>query len=350
MMAISVQNIAEKFNATVVGDGSRVIHGVAPFDQANSRDLAFAVDAAWIKQLDGSRAGAIMVPDTLSASFLESMGGTFIVCAHPKQFFFKMLSWFYPEKRPASGCSSLAVTGQNFTCGKTPVISSHVFIGDDVTLGHRVWIMPGVFIGNGSHIGDDAIIKPNVTIMERSRIGARVLIHSGTVIGSDGFGFTTDGHGHEKIPHAGFVQIDDNVEIGACNTIDRGTMGRTWLGQGVKTDNQVHIAHNVTIGPHTLVVAQSGIAGSSTIGSNVIIAGKAGISGHLSVGDGAIVGPGAGVTKNVPPGEIVSGIPDMPHKNWLKVGRILPRLPEMRKLLLSLERKIKAIEKRIETE
>jgi len=350
MMAISVQHIAEKFNAMVVGDTARMIHGVAPFDQAGPRDLAFAVDAAWIKQLDVSGAGAIMVPDTLDFSFLESSGGTFIVCEHPKQFFFKMFSWFYPEKRPASGSSSLAVTGQNFTCGEDPVISSHVFIGDDVTLGHRVWIMPGVFIGDGVCIGDDTIIKPNVTLMERSCIGNQVLIHSGTVIGSDGFGFTTDGQAHEKIPHAGFVQIDDNVEIGACNTIDRGTMGRTWLGQGVKTDNQVHIAHNVTIGSHTLVVAQSGIAGSSTIGHNVIIAGKAGISGHLSVGDGAIVGPGAGVTKNVPPGEIVSGMPDMPHKNWLKVGRILPRLPEMRKLLLSLERKIKAIEKRIETE
>ena len=350
MMAISVQHIAEKFNAMVVGDAARVIHGLAPFDQAGLRDLAFAVDAVWIKQLDVSGAGAIMVPDTLEISYLESIGGTFIVCEHPKQSFFKMLSWLYPSKRPAAGCSSLAVTGHNFVCGEDPVISSHVFIGDDVTLGHRVWIMPGVFIGDGVCIGDDTTIKPNVTIMERSCIGNQVLIHSGSVIGSDGFGFTTDGQAHEKIPHAGFVQIDDHVEIGACNTIDRGTMGRTWLGQGVKTDNQVHIAHNVTIGPHTLVVAQSGIAGSSTIGSNVIIAGKAGISGHLSVGDGAIVGPGAGVTKNVPPGEIVSGIPDMPHKNWLKVGRILPRLPEMRKLLLSLQRKIKAIEKRIETE
>ncbi|SMC49285.1 UDP-3-O-[3-hydroxymyristoyl] glucosamine N-acyltransferase [Desulfocicer vacuolatum DSM 3385] len=350
MMAISVQNIADRFNAVVVGDPTRLIHAVAPFDQAGPRDLAFAVDASWIKQLKTAGAGAVMVPETLDISFLESMEATFIVCEHPKQFFFKMLSWFYPEKRPLSGCSSLAVTGQNFNCGKDPVISSHVFIGDDVTLGHRVWIMPGVFIGDGVCIGDDTVIKPNVTIMERSCIGKNVLIHSGTVIGSDGFGFTTDGQGHEKIVHAGFVQIDDNVEIGACNTIDRGTMGRTWVGQGVKTDNQVHIAHNVTIGPHTLLVAQTGIAGSSTLGRNVIIAGKAGVSGHLNVGDGAIVGPGAGVTRDVPPGEIVSGMPEMPHKNWLKVGRILPRLPEMRKLLLSLERKIKAIEKRIETE
>ncbi len=350
MMALSVQGIAHAFNAGVVGEGTRVIRGVAPFDQAGPGDLTFAVDAGCLKQLDRSVAGAVMVPDSVSRSLLEATGGTFIICEHPKQLFFKVMARFYPEKRPAPACSSLAVIGDGFTCGDDAVLSPHVFIGDHVTLGHRVWLMPGVFIGDHVTIGDDTIIKPNVTIMERSRIGSQVMIHSGTVIGSDGFGFTTDGHGHEKIPHAGFVQVDDHVEIGACNTIDRGTMGRTWLAKGVKTDNQVHIAHNVTIGPHTLVVAQSGIAGSTTIGGNVIIAGKAGISGHLTVGDGAIVGPGAGVTKDVKPGEIVSGIPDMPHKLWLKVGRILPRLPEMRKLLLSLERKIKAIEHRIETE
>ena len=350
MMVLSVREIAKKFNAVIVGDACRTIHGVASFDQAGPDELTFAVDAGCIKKLKDADAGAVMVPDTLSHAELEAAGGTFIVCEHPKLFFFKVLAWFYPEKRPLPGCSSFAVTGTDFNCGKDPVISPHVFIGDHVSLGNRVWIMPGVFIGDHVTIGDDTVIKPNVTIMERTRIGSGVLVHSGTVIGSDGFGFTPSGDVHEKIPHAGFVRIDDHVEIGACNTIDRGTMGCTWLGSGVKTDNQVHIAHNVTIGPNTLVVAQSGIAGSTTIGTNVIIAGKAGISGHLTVGDGAIVGPGAGVTKDVNPGEIVSGIPDMPHKLWLKVGRILPRLPEMRKLLLSLERKIKAIENRIETE
>jgi len=349
-MVFSVADIAKKFNAVIVGDARREIHGVAPFDQAGPRDLTFAVDAGCLKQLENSGAGAVMVPDSLSLPVLEAAGGTFIVCEQPKLFFFKVLAWFHPEKRPSPGCSSLAVTGIDFTCGQDNIVSPHAFIGDHVTLGHRVWIMPGVFIGDHVVIGDDTVIKPNVTIMERTRIGSGVLVHSGTVIGSDGFGFTPSGDAHEKIVHAGFVQIDDNVEIGACNTIDRGTMGRTWLATGVKTDNQVHIAHNVSIGPNTLMVAQSGIAGSTTIGANVIIAGKAGISGHLKVGDGAIVGPGAGVTKDVPPGEIVSGVPDMPHKLWLKVGRILPRLPEMRKLLLSLERKIKSIENRIETE
>ena len=350
MMEISVQEIADTFNAEVVGDGTRTIRGIAPFDQAGAGDLAFAVDPGCLKQLGHSRAGAVMVPESLSRSFLTSIRGTFIICEHPKQSFFRVMGWFYPEKRPGPGCSPFAVTGEDFACGDDAVLSPHIFIGDHVTLGNRVWIMPGVFIGDHVIIGDDTVIKPNVTIMERSRIGSRVVVHSGSVIGSDGFGFTSDGQGHEKIPHAGFVQIDDQVEIGACNTIDRGTMGRTWLGRGVKTDNQVHIAHNVTIGPDTLVVAQVGIAGSTTIGKNVIIAGKAGISGHLTVGDGAIVGPFAGVAGNVKPGEIVSGVPDMPHKLWLKVGRILPRLPEMRKLLLSLERKIKSIENRIETE
>lgn len=350
MMELTAREVADKFNGELVGNGAVSLFGAAPFDEAGPRDLAFAVEPSLIKRLAHCRAGAVMVPADMDRRQLKKAGRTLILCDTPKQSFFKLVSLFYPEKKPVAGVSALAVTGENFSCGKDLVIGAHVTIGDNVTLGDRVWIMPGSFVGDGVTIGDDTVIKPNVTLMERSVIGARVIIHPGTVVGSDGFGFTPGGQGHEKIPHAGFVRIDDDVEIGACNTIDRGTMGQTRLGCGVKTDNQVHIAHNVVIGAHTLVVAQVGIAGSSTIGSNVIIAGKAGISGHLTVGDGAIVGPAAGVTADVPPGEIVSGLPHMPHKQWLKLGRVLPRLPEMRRLLLSLERKINAIEQRIKSE
>lgn len=223
--------------------------------------------------------------------------------------------------------------------GDEVTVGSYVSIGDNVTIGDRVQIMHGVYIGDGVTIGDDTIIKPNVTIMERTKIGSRVIIHSGTVIGSDGFGFTQDTAegNNEKIPHAGFVQIDDDVEIGACNTIDRGTFGRTWIQTGVKTDNLVHIAHNVRIGEQSLIVAQVGIAGSTVIGKRVILAGKAGISGHINIGDGAIVGPCAGILSDVKAGNIVSGIPGMPHKLWLKVSAILPKLPEIRKRITALE-------------
>ena len=201
-------------------------------------------------------------------------------------------------------------------------IAPSVVIEDNVRIGDRVTIRPHVYIGEGVILGDDVDIFPNVSILSGCEIGNRVLIHSGTVIGSDGFGFVPDGQRHVKIPQKGIVQIDDDVEIGANNTIDRATFGKTWIKQGVKTDNLVHIAHNVVVGENTLIVAQVGIAGSSTIGKNVILAGQAGISGHLSIGDHAMVGPQAGLVRSVPAGEIVSGSPQMPHKTWLRVHQI----------------------------
>jgi UDP-3-O-[3-hydroxymyristoyl] glucosamine N-acyltransferase len=221
-------------------------------------------------------------------------------------------------------------------------ISPGVVIEGDVRIGDRAVIHPHVYIGEGTVVGDDAIVYPNVSIMNGCVIGNRVVIHSGTVIGSDGFGFTPDGERHYKIPQKGIVQIDDDVEIGANNAIDRATFGKTWIKQGVKTDNLVHIAHNVEVGENSLVVAQVGIAGSTTIGKNVILAGQAGITGHLSIGDRAVVGPQAGIIRSVPAGEVVSGTPQMPHKTWLRIHTILLGLPE-------LKSKISALEKRLET-
>ncbi|HMA67018.1 MAG TPA: UDP-3-O-(3-hydroxymyristoyl)glucosamine N-acyltransferase, partial [Desulfosalsimonadaceae bacterium] len=174
-------------------------------------------------------------------------------------------------------------------------------------------------------------------------IGSRVVVHSGTVIGSDGYGFVPEGGRHLKIPQVGVVQIDNDVEIGACNCIDRATFGRTWIQSGVKTDNQVHIGHNVTIGENSLLVAQVGIAGSVEVGRNVTLAGQAGVGGHIRIGDNAVIGPQAGVTRSVPEGRVVSGTPEMPHRQWLRVQRVIPRLPELKKRLDRLEAAMKKL-------
>ena len=175
-------------------------------------------------------------------------------------------------------------------------------------------------------------------------IGNRVIIHAGSVIGSDGYGFAPDGDKYYKIPQKGIVQIDDDVEIGACNTIDRATLGKTWIRQGVKTDNLVQIAHNVTVGENTLLVAQVGISGSTIIGKHAILAGQAGIAGHITIGDNVTVGPTAGVAKSVPDNQIVSGAPAMPHRLWLRVQKIIPMLPELSKKLSEIEKKLNEIE------
>ncbi len=347
-MKIILSNLASTMGCEVIGNGALEISGVSSFDDASAGQLTFAVDPKFLNRLNETRAGAVIVPLDFTVADPGNLTCTLVKSENPKLHFFRILERFHPVKEPDHKISPMASMGRDLARGTDVTMAPNVTVGDNVTLGDRVCLMPGVFIGDNVVIGSDTTIKPNVTVMEKTRIGKRVLIHSGTVIGSDGFGFTPNQGAHEKLIHAGFVQIDDDVEIGACNTIDRGTLGRTWIGKGVKTDNLVHIAHNVTIGENTLIVAQVGLAGSVTLGKNVIIAGKAAVSGHMTVGDSVIVGPGAGVLSDVPPGEVVSGIPHMPHKIWLKVGKILPRLPDFRKRLLALEKRVdrQEIEKR----
>jgi len=343
-MELSVHKIAGIIDAKVIGDAEFMIMGVSSFDESGSHDITFAGDAAYLNRLDLTKAGAVIVPDGYQPGKTPSEGPVLLKTANPKLAFFKLVSLFHPEKKVLPFIHPGAHIGDFTEIGKNPVVEAHVYIGNHVRIGDNVRLMPGVYIGDYAVIGDGTLIEPNVTLFDKTRIGQGVIIHSGTVIGSDGFGFAQDRDEHQKLTHTGYVSIGDKAEIGACNTIDRGTLGTTEIGSGVKTDNLVHIAHNVKIGDHTLVVAQVGIAGSTIVGRNVIIAGKAGISGHVQIGDGAIIGPYSGVHSNVGEKEIVSGIPHMPHTLWRKVVGIMTRLPEMRKTLFSFEKRLKAIE------
>lgn len=341
---LTAGKIADMIGARVIGNAGYEIHGISSFDDAGPGDLTFAVDPGYLSRLDDTRAGAVIVPKTLCPD--PGSRTTFLLSSSPKLSFFKVVELLFPQDEPGEFIHPSAVIGPGATIGEGTCIDANVVIGRDVVIGAHVHLMAGVFVGDCVRIGNRCLIKPNTVIMDKSRLGRGVIVHSNTVIGSDGFGFTQGTDGHAKLIHTGYVDIGDNCEIGACNTIDRGTLGVTRIGRGVKIDNQVHIAHNVKIGDNTLVVAQVGIAGSTRIGANVIIAGKAGVSGHLSIGDGSIVGPYAGVSKDVPPNEIVSGIPHMPHKTWLKVANIISRLPGMRTKLLSFEKRLNALESR----
>lgn len=350
-MKILASEIARQINGRLKGDSDRGVTGVSSFEDANSCDLTFASDPKFLSRLDQTNAGVVLVPASFvpKLSLLEET--SLIFSEEPKIAFFKMVEQFYPPEKIREGVHPSAVMGDGVKLGRGAQIDANVVLGDKVHIGEYVHVMANCYIGNDSVLGDHTLVKPNVTLMEKTSIGCHGLIHAGTVIGSDGFGFARQGDGHTKLIHTGFVEIGDHAEIGACNTIDRGTLGVTRIGNGVKTDNLVHIAHNVKIGDNCLVVAQVGIAGSSTLGENVIIAGKAGVSGHLNIGDNAIVGPYAGVTADVPANEIVSGIPHMPHKTWLKAVNIISRLPGMRKKLLSFEKKLQKFEEKFgETE
>jgi UDP-3-O-[3-hydroxymyristoyl] glucosamine N-acyltransferase len=260
---------------------------------------------------------------------------------NPQLAFTKVVDLFHPTDPIVPGINELSFIGSDVRMGDRVFVGPFASIGNRAAIGARCAIHGSIFIGEDVVIGEDVIIYPNVTIMNRSRIGNRVVIHPGTVIGSDGYGFTPDGGHYHKIPQIGIVQIDDDVEIGACNTIDRATIGRTWIQRGVKTDNLIHIAHNVVIGEDSLIVSQVGIAGSTTIGHHSILAGQAGISGHLAIGNHVTVGPKTGIAKSIPDGQVVSsGSPSMPHRTWLRVQRVIPALPEMKKKIAGLEKKL----------
>jgi UDP-3-O-[3-hydroxymyristoyl] glucosamine N-acyltransferase len=339
-MELPVHKIAELVNGEVVGDGDFIIRGVAAFDNAGPDDITFAASAGHKKRVDETRAAAVIV----SHDVCESKR-ILVRVENPSLALAKVSTLFHPVRRQVIGVSQDAHVGKNFKCGVDVSLYPGVFIGDDVTLGDRVTLHPGVVIDNCVVAGNDIVVYPNVCILERCEIGSRVIIHAGSVIGSDGFGFASDGDRYHKIPQTGIVCIDDDVEIGACNTIDRATFGRTWIKRGVKTDNLVHIAHNVVVGEDTVLVAQVGISGSVTIGDNSILAGQVGVAGHVAIGNRVTIGAQSGIAKSVPDDQIVSGSPEMPHRLWLKVSSILPKLPEMKKKIRELEKRIEGLEK-----
>ncbi|MFC1857985.1 UDP-3-O-(3-hydroxymyristoyl)glucosamine N-acyltransferase [Thermodesulfobacteriota bacterium] len=341
-MQISLAELAEIISGQIGGEANTPISGAAPFEHATREEVTYAGTPRFLKRIAETQAGAVIVPQNFQHPSLN-----LIRVENPQAAFARVLLLFHPPSRPKIGISHRAYHGDNFVCGADPSISGFVAIQDNVTIGDRVTLHPNVVIGNNVTIGNDVLIYPNVTILDGCQIGNRVTVHAGTVIGSDGFGFAPEGKRYIKIPHTGIVQIDDDVEIGAGNTIDRATFGKTWIQQGVKTDNQVHIAHNVTVGENTVLVAQVGIAGSVTIGKHAILAGQAGVAQHVNIGDDAIVGPRAGIGSDLPSGKIVSGAPEMPHRLWLKVQRILPRLPDLKNKVAELERRLKKLEEKL---
>ena len=337
-MEMLLKQIAENINGQLRGDGEKVIRGIAPFDTAGRDQITFAEAPKNIKKIHESSAGAVIVPVDVTDT-----PGNLVLVENPKVGFAKTLALFHPPEPMFEGISSQAVIGDRFQCGRDAAIAPLACIGKDVTVGDRVICHPGVVIEDGVIIGDDVLIYPNVTIRENCRLGSRVILHAGAVVGSDGFGFAPDEGSYFKIPQVGFVQIDDDVEIGANSTIDRATLGKTWIQRGVKIDNLVHIGHNVTVGEDSVLVGGVLVGGSTTVGSQVIIAGGAAIADHVTIADGAIIGPMSGVGKPVAAGDVVSGAPHMPHRTWLRVHRVFPELPAIKKKILQLEKQLQPL-------
>jgi UDP-3-O-[3-hydroxymyristoyl] glucosamine N-acyltransferase len=317
-----LKEIAEIIGGELVGENCW-IEKISDWEDAGKEDLIFIFDEKDLVNAEKTQAKAFVVP---KMSLL--INRPIIKVDNPKLSMAKLLKYFdwhfFPE-----GIHSTAILGKNVDIGLKVGIGAFTVVGDNVRIGNGTKIYPHVVIGNNVIIGENCIIYPKVSIYDHCYIGNNVIIHSGCVIGSDGFGYIWDGERHIKIPHIGKVVIEDDVEIGANCTIDRGTLGETRIGKGTKIDNLVTIAHNVKIGKNCVIVGQSGIAGSSVLGDNVIMAGQSGISDHVKVGNKVIIMARAGVTKDIPDNAIVSGFPARSHKEELKWQAILRRLPEI---------------------
>ena len=336
----TLNEIAAFLGGTVDGDGGVEIERIQGIEEAGPGDLTFVANPKYRKMMETTAASAILV-----ARGTACAGKNLLLVEAPYVALGRLLALFYPEDEESAGIRA----GATIEAGAEISPEAAVYPGAHVCRGAKVGkgavLYPGVFIGRDAAIGEGSILYPGVTVYRRCRIGRRVVLHAGVVVGSDGFGFALPGAENRKIPQVGYVQIDDDVEIGANTTIDRGTLGRTWIQRGVKIDNLVQIAHNVVIGENSIIVAQVGISGSTQLGRGVVIGGQAGIVGHIRLGDGVMAAARAGIHKDVPPGQIVSGAPHMPHREWLKMEASLPKLPEMRETLAALQRRVLALEK-----
>lgn len=332
-----IQDIAHHLNARLEpSDLDLDIHGVATIDEATAQDITFLTNTKYLSKIKASSAGAIIVPETFVADGLTI---PLVRVAYPDLAFAQAIELFHPKSLPKAAIHPTAVLGQNVQLGQNVFIGPYVVIGDRVTIADNVVIHAHCAIYDDVVIGADSVIHSHVALREAVKVGSRVIIHNGTVIGADGFRFVPlqDGSFH-KVPQPGTVVLEDDVEVQAISAIDRATLGATRIGQGSKIDDLVQVGHNSTIGRHSLLCGQVGLAGSTQIGNHVVLAGKVGASGHLTIGDGAMAGAGAGIVQSVAPGTQVSGYPAIEHRLWLKIVATIKQLPEIAKRLRKLEK------------
>ena len=325
-MHYTVGEIARLIQGEPLGDESLVIQEVSSIEAAREGSLVFAENEAFLQKAEASQASCIIVPRNQRSS-----RKTLIQVDAPRLAFAKTLTLYHQPKTPRPGMHPSTVVGEHVHLGSAVSIGPFVVIGDRVHIADGAVIGPSCVIGDDCVIGAGSVLRAHVTLYDHVQIGNRVLIHAGSVIGSDGFGFTREDGRHVKIPQIGNVIIDDDVEVGANVTIDRATLGSTIIRRGVKIDNLVQIGHNATIGEDSLLVAQTGIGGSSTLGRGCVLGGQVGVGDHVTLHEGVMVGPQSGIPsrKKIRSGEIVLGSPARPIQKAKRQVAALGQLPEV---------------------
>lgn len=334
-MPFTAAEIAKHLAGEVIGDPALVLKGFAPADRAQPGDLTFAENESYFTRADQSSASAVIVDGPFA-----STRKVLIRVANARIAFAKVLPLFFPEPVFPAGIHPTAIVPVSARVDPSAHIGPYCVLSEGVRIGVRSVLQGGDFIGPNCVLEEEVNLFPNVTIYPATQIGNRVRIHSGTVIGSDGFGYVQDAGIHRKVPQIGSVLIRDDVEIGANVTIDRGALGPTIIGHGTKIDNLVQIAHNVTLGEHCLVVSQAGIAGSSKLGNYVILAGQVGVAGHLKIGNHVSVAAQSGVMHNIPDGEKWLWSPAQPDRQAKRQMIALQQLPDLLRRFNELEKRL----------
>jgi UDP-3-O-[3-hydroxymyristoyl] glucosamine N-acyltransferase len=320
------------------------IRGVASLDRAGETDLSFVADPKYLRYLPATRAGALLVSTELSVK-LGDVAIPAIVVDDAHRALVTVLEALYPATAPEPGIHPSASVASDAVLGRDVRIDAFAVVGAGARLGERSRVGSHCVVGERCLLGDDVVLHPHVTLYDGVTVGARSILHSGVRAGVDGFGYVHVEGAHRKVPQVGGCVIGADVEIGANCTIDRGSVGVTEIGDGVKIDNLVHLGHNVRVGPHAIIVAQAGVAGSTRIGSYVVLGGQVGVGGHVEIGDGAQVAGQAGVFGDVPAGAVYSGYPARPHKEALRAQAALFRLPDTLRKLKALERRLEETER-----
>lgn len=339
MSELTIGDILDLVGGAFGGDRSMRIEAVRTLADAGPNDLSFLGNPKYASEVESSRAGAILV-----SAKLESSAPRFVRVPDPYVALAKILAcWFEPGIHP-SGVSRLAFVSPGARIGHDAGIGPFAVIGDGVVIGDGAKIHDGVSIGEGSEIGEGTIVYPRAVLYPRTKVGRRCIIHAGAVIGSDGFGFVTTEGRHVKIPQVGIVRIEDDVEIGACTTIDRAALSETVIGEGSKIDNLVQIAHNVRLGKGALFASQAGVAGSTTFGDYCVMAGQSGTVGHVKLGDRVVIVARGAATKDWEGPVQLAGFPGRPIKDQMRADAAAARLPKTMEKLRRLEERVAQLE------
>lgn len=337
-MELKIAKIAEMLGGVYHGDGNIPIHSVNTIEDANEGEITFLANKKYCQALGKTKASAVVV------SRKQEIDITQIVVPDAYVAFGTLLRIFYPQTEVFRGVSERAFLEEGALLAEDAVIFPFVCIRQGACIGRMTTLYPGVYIGKDARIGDNCVLHANVVVAERCLIGDRVIIHAGSVIGADGFGFAQPGVNNVKIPQVGIVQIEDDCEIGANSTVDRGVIGKTLIRKNVKIDNLVQIAHNVIVGENSVIAAQAGIAGSAKIGVGNVIGGQTGIAGHITIADNVMIAGRSGVHSNLAAYSVVAGSPQRDYQKWLRIEAVISHLPQLRETLNSLQERVDKLE------